>query len=260
MILLPVFLVHFSCKPQEGEPEQSGGKMIISFIHEVGDKPLLIDTMLYVNAAGNHYQISELMYFISNVALRNSASGEKFLINDEKKIHYVDIAIPATLQWKVFDEIPEGNYDSVSFIFGLNEADNISFSYVNPPEVNMFWPEILGGGYHYMMINGKWLNNSGNAEPFDFHLGIGQIYSGTTHSTDSITGFVHNYFTVTLPLKGFKISKGETKSIELVMDVNSWFDTPGVWDFNYWGGYIMQNQEAMASAATNGRDVFSVRE
>lgn len=255
---MPVLLVHFSCKPHEGEPEQSGGKLILNFSHKVNGLHLLTDTMLYVNAAGNHYQVSELMYFISNVELRNSSTGEKLLINDEKKIHYVDISIPATLQWKVFDEIPAGTYDSLSFIFGLNEADNVSFAFVNPPEVNMFWPEILGGGYHYMMINGKWLNNSGNAEPFDFHLGIGQIYAGTTLPTDSITGFIHNYFRVTLPMNNLQIKKGETGIIDLVMDVNSWFETPGVWDFNYWGGYIMQNQEAMASAAANGRDVFIV--
>lgn len=260
MFLLPLFLVHFSCKPQEGEPEPVGGKIVINFGHEINAAPLITDTMIYVNAAQNHYKVSELMYFVSEVALRNSATGEKFFINDEKKIHYVDIAIPATLQWKVFDEIPAGSYDSVSFIFGLNETDNVSFAFVNPPEVNMFWPEILGGGYHYLMLNGKWLNNSGKEEPFDFHLGIGQLYSGVTQSTDSITGFVHNYFTVSLPLADFTITKGETRSIDLVMNVDSWFCTPHVWDFNEWGGYIMQNQEAMATAAANGRDVFSIEE
>jgi hypothetical protein len=24
--------------------------------------------------------------------------------------------------------------------------------FVNPPEVNMAWPEVLGGGYHYLML------------------------------------------------------------------------------------------------------------
>ena len=34
--------------------------------------------------------------------------------------------------------------------------------FVNPPEVNMMWPDVLGGGYHYLMLNGKWKTPENN--------------------------------------------------------------------------------------------------
>ena len=55
----------------------------------------------------------------------------------------------------------------------------------------MFWPEMLGGGYHYMKMNMIWSDTSA-LNPFNMHLGIGQIYSSLEPNVDSITGFVPN--------------------------------------------------------------------
>jgi hypothetical protein len=254
--LLSVLLLA-ACKPEIIETRKNGGKLIIEFDHRVNGAELITDSLFYVNDAGNQYEINEVKYFISDVYLKQNG-GNSVHIDEETAIHYTDIDIPSTLTWNVFDTIPEGVYDSISFIFGLNEQRNISFAFVNPPEVNMFWPDILGGGYHYMMINGKWKNPEGTTTPFDFHLGIGQIYSGTTTSVDSITGYVQNYFQVTLPLSALKVEYNSTRTLRLVMNIESWFKTPHKWDFNVWGGYIMQNQEAMQAVKENGYDVFTL--
>jgi hypothetical protein len=72
--------------------------------------------------------------------------------------------------------------------------------YVNPPEVNMFWPEVLGGGYHYLMINGKWIDNNNQSKIYNFHLGRGQLYKGNVINVDSIYGFVDNSFALFLKM------------------------------------------------------------
>ena len=150
-----------------------------------------------------------------------------------------------------------GDYDSISFTFGIPKEKNISLMYVNPPEVNMAWPDMMGGGYHYLMINGFWKNTNNQKTPFNFHLGIGQIYSGP-NSTGTITGFVQNYFPVSLKNASFSIRKGETKEIQIIMNIDGWFKTPNVYNHNYWGGAIMQNQAAMQMAKENGFDVFTI--
>jgi hypothetical protein len=95
-------------------------------------------------------------------------------------------------------------------------------------------------------------------KPFNFHLGIGQLYADGSMNTDSITGFVQNYFDVELPNSAFSISDGDTLQFEIRMNVENWFQNPHIWDHNYWGGMIMQNQEAMKTACENGKeDVFS---
>lgn len=256
VLLFSVLFFVVSCQPEVNPPAASGGKLVLGFTHSVDGHALQTDSILYVNEAGNLYGVNEVKYFISDAMLYNR-SGDYFAFNDEKVIHYVDTDLPETLKWQVFDPIPQGVYDSLIFIFGLNETRNQSFVFVNPPEVNMFWPDILGGGYHYLMINGKWKTPDNQVAPFDFHLGIGQIYSGSTSSVDSITGFVHNYFRVAIPLNGLSMEDKVTRLIHLNMNINSWFCSPNTWDFNVWGSYIMQNQAAMKTASENGVDVFS---
>ncbi|MBK7214935.1 MAG: hypothetical protein IPH88_16930 [Bacteroidales bacterium] len=259
-ILILIIAIEFactSCKKEVIEQETNAGKIEFEFVHKVRNESLYVDSLCYLNQAGNPYEVDELKYFISDVYFYNT-NGAKLHIDAQTAIHYVDIDYPETLVWKIFDPIPTGTYDSVSFVFGLNEERNISFAFVNPPEVNMFWPTVLGGGFHYLMLNGKWKNPQGNMIPFDFHLGIGQTYSGITSNVDSITGFVQNYFEVTLPLPTLMINDNSTNKIQLAMDIESWFETPHTWDFNDWGNYIMQNQLAMKTACENGYNVFSI--
>jgi hypothetical protein len=197
-----------------------------------------------------------LMYFISDVTLHNS-DGTTKLIDDWKDINYVDIDIPSTLSWTVYDDIPTGTYSSISFTFGISQAKNISMMFVNPPEVNMMWPGILGGGYHYMMMNGKWKDTANVIQNFACHLGIGQLYLSNVINTDSIYAYVQNYFTVDLPNSSFTIEKDKTREVEIIMNIDSWFKTPYVYDHNVWGSGIMQNQPAMQMLKDNGFDVFT---
>ncbi len=249
----------FSCnnKEDEIEPEEESGHIILKFDHYVDGKPLVIDSMMYVNAAGNPYEVNEVMYFISDVTLHGSDGSEK-MIEDWKDIHYVEYEIPSTHTWEVFDDIPAGNYDSITFVFGIPEEKNTSFRFVNAPEDKMMWPDILGGGYHYLMINGKWLDEDQEEQLYNFHLGIGQLYKGDEINYDSIYAFVQNYFTVKLPESSFTLEPGSEKEIEIIMNIESWYETPHNFDFNYWGGAIMEIQPAMRMGVENGYDVFTV--
>jgi hypothetical protein len=101
----------------------------------------------------------------------------------------------------------------------------------------------------YMMINGKWQTDTINSV-FHFHTGIGQIREGET-----ITGFVHNNFNVQVPNSGFVISETPVL-LNLSMNINNWFTSPNDYDFNYWGGGIMQNQDAQVVIRENGWNVF----
>jgi hypothetical protein len=223
----------------------------------VNGASLIIDNLMYTNTAGNDYEVTEIMYFISDLKLYHQ-DGRVISPATWDDIHYIDTNIPETLEWVVGNEIPEGNYDSLTFTFGIPEEKNQSFMFVNPPEVNMSWPEVLGGGYHYLMINGWWLNTQGTRMPYNFHLGIGQIYENNSGQVADITGFIQNAFTVHPEGGSFAIEEGKTNTAVLTMDVNSWFDTPVIFDFNYYGGAIMQNQEAMHIGCLNGADAFSI--
>ena len=257
IILGALLFLDISCKNDTHDAGKTTGHISFNFTHLVDWLPLEKDNMKYINAAGNPYEINQVMYFISDVTLHKS-DGTSKLISEWTDIHYVDIDIPSTLTWDVYDDIATGAYDSVSFIFGITKEKNQSFRFVNPPEVNMMWPDILGGGYHYMMINGRWKDSENVIKSFAFHLGIGQLYKSNVIEVDSIYAFVQNYFNVKLPNSSFTLEENKTRTIEIIMNADSWFKTPHIYDHNYWGGAIMQKQPAMQMVKENGFDVFRV--
>ncbi len=260
LILVLCFYLLIGCKKKE-EPnntEKNVGHIVFQFAHYVDGKPLTIDTLKYTNAAGNLYSVWQLMYFISDVTLHKS-DGTKKVINGWNDIFYVDISIASTMTWNVYDDIPEGSYDSISFTFGINKEKNITGLFVNPPEVNMAWPGILGGGYHYLMINGKWKDKQNFNDNYNYHLGIGQLYKGDSANIDSIYAFIQNYFKVNLPNSTFSLTKNTTKELQIIMNIENWFNKPNILDLNSTGMfYTMQNQQAMQMMKENGEGVFSI--
>jgi len=235
----------FSCiKEKEGSIE-------LRFTHTIDEQSLQLNQLIYTNAAGNLYQLNEVKYFISNVFLIDS--GRRWVaVNQDEGIHYVDFSLENTLCWKI-SGMPQRNYTAISFVFGLNEKDNQSNRFVNPPECNFSWPDHLGGGYHYMQLNGKFLNDAEEMQNLNIHTGIGQIYYAEIDSTI----FVHNYFTVTFPVQ-FSILEENTPPLYINMEIQRWFDSPNLYNFNQFGTGIMQKQEAQKLLKENGGNVFEV--
>jgi len=252
MAMLPALLLQISCDGDDPEP-QPYGKLVFNFHHKVDGVNIIFDSIMYTNHAGNVFGVNEIQYFLSDITLHKK-DGSSYLIDAWKDYVYVDTDIPSTLIWEVFDSIPVSDYDSISFTFGFDQNKNQSFMFVNPPENGMVWPEYLGGGYHYLKLNMKWIGQGGLPQGNAFHLGIGQIYD----NQGNITGFVHNHFKASFPASDFSmVDKGKV-TIDVVMNVEQWFKDPNTFDFDVWGGDIMQNQSAMAAASENGRDVFSI--
>lgn len=245
-LVLPLLIT--SC-----DKEEKTGSVKVTFTHYVDNQPVQLNQMIYTNAAENNYQINEIKYFISKVYFITE-DNKLVKVNQDQGVHYVDLNYPGTIVWDL-NLIKEGDYKAVQFVFGLDEEDNISNRFPNPPECNFFWPQHLGGGYHYMQINGKWQPPTGDLKNFNFHTGIGQLYYSNVTSVDSIFAYVHNYISLTLPVE-FEVEHDEKTNLEMRMNVEQWFKDPYVYDFNYFGSSIMQNQNAQMLIKTNGRDVF----
>ena len=224
------------------------GDLNLHVLHEVDGTPLVVDAMRYVNEAGNPYLVNEVQWFISNLELEDY-NGDCVMLAET---WYIDTNIPETHTLRVND-VPLGSYRTLRFTFGLNDADNQSGAFSNPPESNMFWPDELGGGYHYMKLNGKYQNPDDLLAPLAIHLGRGQ--------NASLTEFYDNSFTIELPIEldVNKVYKGQENSLGIVMNINKWFRNPNIYDFNIDGSAIMQNQDAQTKLKENGQDVFSIK-
>jgi len=248
LLLTTVFFVS-SCKKEDDKV--SYGKVILKFEHKIDSNVVEFNIMKYVNEAGNQYQISNVQWFISDFTLYKKGQSP-FVVKHTTTSHYIDTDIPASQSWEITDDIPEGVYDSMSFIFGFTPSENSSFMFVNYPENAMWWPENLGGGYHYMKLNGFWKDTVDFKRAFNFHMGIGRVINGID------TSFEHNYFKVSF-LTSITLTSSKIKEITVAMNIDEWFKNPHIWDFNYWGPAIMENETAMRIAKENGEvGVFTI--
>ncbi|MBR5081318.1 MAG: hypothetical protein IKX35_02610 [Bacteroidales bacterium] len=223
--------------------------------YEINGKPLVTDTLCYVNEAGNTFLITEIQWFLSNLELKNAAGDWTTLLQrnlldtaDINRVFYMDTNIPES-QTLHTQPLPIGHYTALRFTFGLDETDNQTGLFSDPPESEMFWPDVLGGGYHYMKLNGKYLNSEDRLAPLAIHLGIGQ--------NEDCTEFYQNYFIVELPID-FHIVANAENQLDLTMVIDNWFRNPHTIDFNEFGSHIMQNQTAQRLLNGNGKDVFRI--
>ena len=232
----------------------SYGDLSVGIDYSVNGGHLMIDSLCYHTEAGNTFMITEIQWFISRLELQNEQGEWVELTYRETEgngptasIFYIDTNIPES-QTLLLEAIPTGTYTRLRFTFGLDEEDNLTGLFCNPPEANMFWPEPLGGGYHYMKLNGRFVNANDELVPLNTHLGIGQ---NADH-----TEFYQNYFDVEGPID-LVVAENKENLVLLSMIVDNWFRNPNLYDFNVYGSAIMQNQAAQQALKENGQDVFT---
>ncbi|MCX6248056.1 MAG: hypothetical protein NTW10_10000 [Bacteroidetes bacterium] len=259
--ILPILLLVFISCVKDHSLEitpYTQGSIIISYSHKVKGETLKFDTLRYSTSTGNRYQVSDLQYFTSRISL-HSLKGKWHDIKMDDGIHYTDARDSYSCSWWVKDLLPPESFDSVAFIFGLDALQNTTGRFPDPPERDMFWPDILGGGYHSMKMNLKWQNDTmPQSMPFMFHLGTGQVYASGIVNPDSIIGYVPNSFRISLPI-GLDLTAGGYHQVILEMNVDRWFDGQNAFEFARYPSGMMQNQEAMFRAIRNGKKVFTVK-
>ncbi len=239
LLTLPFALLLFYGCDKEGESADS--IVHLNFDHTVGGEELQLNDTWYPGAAGHPFQVGRLKYYTSNFALENAGSG-RFELHE---VHYRDIENPETrtLEWR---GVLPGEYNGISFIFGLDEAANVNGGLPNTTtNINMEWPLPGDQGYHYMKFEGRYnRQGSGDIKPFNLHTGA--------------TGNNQNYVRVILPFHHPVKMSGGAWQICLNMDLNEWLQNPHIYDFETFGPMIMANQNAQQLLKENGASVFSL--
>jgi hypothetical protein len=237
-IVTVTFLAAACGNPTEGKTEKAIN-ITFSFAHQVDGSSIILDTIIYENAVGNKYSLMTIRYFISELELHTEQNDQVDIIEN----HYVDMDDERTLLFKSDKELPKGKYTSLSFVFGLDTLSNATGRFPNPPKSKMEWPVGMGGGYHYMKLEGRFLTD-------------GLISSFQAHSGE--LGGVPYCILVELPLPSLELSE-EDVSLEIIMNIDNWWQNPHMLDLNDVTG-IMGDTLMQQKLMENGRDVFSLGE
>lgn len=224
-----------SCRKEKENviPVPTTGDLAINVGYHIDGKQLLFDSLMYTNAAGNIYSVTKVHYYLSRFRLYSE--GEIKYVSDT--IVYVDAQQFMSV---TFRNMPVTTYDSVSFHIGLDEAQNMSNSLPATTEnINMGWPDVMGGGYHFLKLEGHWMDTTGKLG-YAMHIG-------------------KNGFLVKSGVKkNITIRGGKTSDIKLMMNINEWFENPHTYNLAKDGVYSMGNAPLMKMLSENGSDVFTL--
>lgn len=234
-----------ACTPAEGEGEGEGepgqATLEVQLAHLVDGTAIELGTATpFTNAVGNQYGVTRLSYFLSNLTV-TMADGTSLSAPGGR---YIDHDTPESMAVALDGEVPAGALQSVTFVMGLPPELNESGAFPDAPESLMEWPEMMGGGYHFMKNEGKFVAESGDTESYATH-------SGGLDDVDYS-------FAVTLDASALALAEGAS-TLELVMNIDEWYTNPTDWDFNdYFPGGIMHDADAQAILKANGADVFTL--
>ncbi|MBV1888027.1 MAG: hypothetical protein KUG51_01935 [Urechidicola sp.] len=241
ILLFTVIICTNSCVDNNDDPpEITSGTLAIQFNHDWNGLPIDFDDLKYTNAFGDVLSISKLRYLISNFVL-HLADGS--VINLDGYI-LVDLNSGNLTAYAV--NIPFNNYTAISFTFGFDETDNIDGAYPDLNSASWNWPEMLGGGYHFMQFEGKY-EDGGAESPFAYHNGTARVSTGV---------FEANHFEVNLG--GFVFNQEST--LNLHMNLAEWFTNPYTWDLDTYSIDLMMNYDAQKLINDNGQSVFTLGE
>lgn len=227
-------MVLAACK--KNNPAPNYGKVNVTISHQVDGVPVLFDTIAYVNQAGNRYSVERLQYYLCDFRIYKQGK----LYHSGKEVNYIDARIDSLCVFSISltTGLIAGQYDSVAFCIGVDSSRNIAYGLpATLQNIDMEWPQEMGGGYHFLKLEGHWIDGS-QQSGYAMHLG-------------------QNAFLVSAGARcNLNIPRSGNASLSLTMNINEWFKNPYLYNFSTDGVFSMGDSVLMEKLSENGRDVF----
>ena len=236
-LILLVFSGLSSCKKEN--PIRPGLKLDFEISHVFDSLQLVWDQQGYLNAAGNDLSFSRVEYIVSGIKLKQ-ISGGGF---SAPSAYFVSPGADGKDRFTL-NEVPEGTYSGIEFVFGLKPEKNISKSLSSDQDFLRFeWPEPMGGGYHFMKLEGHFLSVD-TLYGYGIHIGSNGFYLEYDFPSD------------------FEVVEGANGvagvEVFLQMDLSQWFKTPYTYNFSSDPNYTMGDSTSMMHIVSNGSDAFTL--
>lgn len=198
--------------------------------HHMDGVDLANDTLLYYTVAGHNYSVSRLQYYLSEIVLQGTGSTPNDTIHGP---YYVDGNRSFAL-----GIMTAGTYSGATLLLGLPPSINLTGGLPNTLEnLNMAWPDPMGGGYHFIKFEGHFMN-ADIPTGFAMHVG-GNAY--LPHAE------------LDQPL----ILDGRSGTLVMRFNLNELFRTPHTYDLAT-GNYSMGSMALMGQLRDNAADAFTI--
>ena len=246
LIHIFILTVLLSCHT-DNDDNTSQVNIAFNFIHYWDDSKVTntnFNTIQYTNANGEELSIEKLRYLISKITFQKS-NGDIFVVDG---YNLVDVTNGTNLSFTPTSTIPTGDYRKVLFTFGFSNEDNYDSNYQDLNSASWSVPTMLGGGYHFMQLEGKFIDNTTTETGYAYHA------IRAVDNSKSPQEFQNTFFEV--DLGAVSITKDAT--FEIKMNIAEWFKNPNTWDLNVLNNMLMPNFNAQIMMFENGQNVFSL--
>lgn len=197
----------------------------------------------YTTSNGETISFERFRYIISDIVFTKT-NGEQIELD---VYNLIDLTNETNMDFNPDIQIPTGTYN-ISFTFGLDNEDNAE-NYLDLNSASFNVPDMLGGGYHYMQFDGKFINSSMQEQGFNYHA-----IRAVDNPGDNPTFPQDTFFEVNLG----EVSFNDNVEIEIKMNVAEWFKNPNEWDLNQFNQMLMPNSTAQIMMYENGQNAFSI--
>ncbi len=200
----------------------------------------------YTNAFGTEMELSKLVYLVSDITF-TATDGTIFNAEDYNLV-FARTGVGAFFVPNI--EFPEGDY-TVSFTFGFDDEDNDKpggYPDLNSSDGSWNVPDPLGGGYHYMRLEGTFLDTNTDTQTFQYHTIRANKHSSFPPGPGTLEELRDTSFEVDLGT--ISIERGT--QIEVKMNAAEWFKNPNTWDLNVNGQVLMPKFEVQLDMNENG--------
>ncbi len=248
LILLAFTLVFVACEKDNDDNISPVTAVNFKFIHKWEETEVSnsdFNSIQFTNAYGNELSIERLRYLISKIKLTKN-TGEVITIDE---YNLVDLEDANSLNFSTNQTVAVGSYSDISFVFGFTNEDNTDGTYADLNSATWNVPAMLGGGYHYMQMDGKYINNSNVESGYNYHAirAVDNPGSNPTFPQDTF----------------FEVSLGEitltgATEITIAMNIAQWFKQPNTWNLNEYNQMLMPNSTAQILMYQNGQNVFNL--
>ena len=246
-LLILSLVILFGCN-SDSDDTISSVNVTMAFSHYWEDMQVTnsdFNTLNYTNDKGNLLSIERLRYLISDIEFTKT-NGETILLEG---YNLVDVTNQTNLSFTPYQKILTGTYSNVSFVFGFVNEKNIDGAYNDLNAVSWNVPLMLGGGYHYMQLDGKFLNSNNESQGYNYHAIRAADNPGPNPTFPQDTFFRVNLGAITI---------AADTEISVAMHIEEGFKNPYSWDHNVYNQMLMPNSEAQIFMYQNGQNVFSI--
>ncbi|MGB3618722.1 MAG: MbnP family protein [Catalinimonas sp.] len=170
-------LLTWACGDDGVDPD-APGRLTLRFDHRYGADALRLNEDLLA-PAGDTISVESFKYYVSNVRLRNRATGETFIEPDSYHLITFREGEPIAVE---IEGVTPGTYTELAFAIGVDNGSNTSIDRTGDldPTNDMAWN--WRTGYKFLLLEGRYRSDTTRQGTFVYHIGSDANYRVLTYN------------------------------------------------------------------------------